>query len=90
MGAICMRCRRDMEMSPGCVPGKYADGSGARFEPLRVGIVGILLPACTGCGACRGEVHHLGCEQEECPKCSGQLISCDCGLTWRPAISPLR
>ena len=33
------------------------------------------------CGDCRvpeGALHHFGCDQERCPVCSGQLISCDC------------
>lgn len=25
-----------------------------------------------------GNVHHFGCDIERCPKCSKQLISCDC------------
>lgn len=33
---------------------------------------------CHDCGATRGEYHGLGCDMERCPKCGGQLISCDC------------
>jgi hypothetical protein len=25
-----------------------------------------------------GNLHHMGCDMERCPKCKGQLISCDC------------
>ena len=28
----------------------------------------------------KGNFHHLGCDIERCPKCEGQLISCNCGL----------
>jgi hypothetical protein len=77
-----------MDAAPGCIAGTFMDGAGARFDPIPVGVVGIRAPICNGCGACRGEVHHVGCDQEECPKCRGQLVSCACSLTWRPAISP--
>jgi hypothetical protein len=33
---------------------------------------------CHDCGAPVGQVHHLGCDVEECPICHGQLISCAC------------
>ena len=33
---------------------------------------------CGGCGGAVGGFHHPGCEVERCPKCHGQLITCDC------------
>lgn len=33
---------------------------------------------CHDCGAKEGEIHQEGCDMERCPKCLGQLISCDC------------
>lgn len=33
---------------------------------------------CIDCGAVEGEYHAVGCEQERCPFCGGQLISCGC------------
>ncbi|MEW6016485.1 MAG: hypothetical protein AB1760_00260 [Pseudomonadota bacterium] len=34
-------------------------------------------PTCHDCGAEVGELHELGCDVEECPKCHRQLITCD-------------
>lgn len=33
---------------------------------------------CGDCGAKVGFPHHYNCDVERCPKCKGQLISCEC------------
>jgi hypothetical protein len=33
---------------------------------------------CGDCEAADGEIHDLGCDLEDCPRCGGQLISCGC------------
>jgi len=33
---------------------------------------------CRDCGAQRGELHVPTCCWEQCPRCGGQAISCDC------------
>jgi hypothetical protein len=33
---------------------------------------------CHDCGAKRGHYHHFRCDVEQCPRCKGQLLSCDC------------
>lgn len=33
---------------------------------------------CPDCNVVPGGKHHANCDQEYCPKCGGQLISCDC------------
>jgi hypothetical protein len=35
-------------------------------------------PTCRDCGAGRGELHVPTCCWEQCPRCGGQAISCDC------------
>lgn len=36
------------------------------------------LPTCRDCGTAHGELHVPTCCWEECPRCGGQAISCDC------------
>jgi len=33
---------------------------------------------CPGCAVAPGEFHEPGCDVERCPRCKGQMISCDC------------
>ncbi len=33
---------------------------------------------CHDCNVASGGYHHPGCDAEECPRCNGQLISCNC------------
>jgi len=35
-------------------------------------------PYCFECGAFEGELHELGCDNERCPYCGGQLVACLC------------
>jgi len=41
-------------------------------------------PQCDDCGVPRGALHLLGCDLEQCPRCLGQVISCDCFFDERP------
>lgn len=34
---------------------------------------------CHDCGAVVGQLHRRGCDAEECARCAGQKVSCDCG-----------
>jgi hypothetical protein len=75
--AICKWCKKEMTLAAGCtvrsVP--FLDGvSRPRIKWLapKEGV------RCPDCGAQDQHYHHLPCDQEECPVCGGQLISCDC------------
>lgn len=37
-----------------------------------------LAPYCGDCNVALGQVHHPGCDLEECPRCHGQAIGCGC------------
>jgi len=54
-------------------------------DPVVYVIAGTVYPrvcartdACHDCGARTGEFHLQGCDMEQCPRCGGQFISCDC------------
>lgn len=36
---------------------------------------------CHDCQILPGQKHHPGCDMERCPRCRGQLISCNCPIT---------
>lgn len=36
---------------------------------------------CGDCGVKHGGHHHPGCDTENCPRCGGRIISCECGAT---------
>jgi hypothetical protein len=41
---------------------------------------------CPDCAVSSGEFHLQGCDMEQCPRCFGQAISCDCdypAAAWR-------
>lgn len=41
-------------------------------------IPNLKLRNCGDCGVAPGALHHPGCDMEQCPRCSGQSISCNC------------
>jgi hypothetical protein len=45
---------------------------------LRYGAGTRVRDTCADCGVPIGEYHLEFCDQEECPVCHGQLLSCDC------------
>lgn len=80
--AICRYCDREM-LNPEITTCRwntgigYADGAALSPVPYQ--------PddpepghRCHDCGIAPGGYHHPGCDMEICPRCNGQLISCDC------------
>ncbi len=55
---------------------------GSTYERVRYGSEhddwGADRHGCHDCRVIKGQIHVWGCDGEECPKCGGQLISCDC------------
>ena len=37
--------------------------------------------SCRDCAAARGQLHVPRCCVEDCPRCGGQVISCECGAS---------
>jgi hypothetical protein len=91
--AICKYCQQEMNGAAGCVkmPVRTIEGN---LDPIPYGSEqqhppaasgqhhhGVLLgspPRCHDCDVLAGHYHHPGCDWEECPRCHGQLIGCDC------------
>ena len=73
-----------MNAGEACTLSGYDDLEGGSYERVRYGQErrfgqGRILP--TNCHDCRtplGAWHHPGCDVEECPRCGGQAIACDC------------
>ena len=58
---------------------KYPDGEVLKpipYDPKRLHLPGWF--RCPDCNVVPGGNHHRNCDQAYCPKCGGQLISCDC------------
>lgn len=39
-----------------------------------------MIHKCGDCGRQTGQLHLDGCDIERCPKCKGQLLSCECSF----------
>jgi hypothetical protein len=56
----------------------YGKEAGRKASPNR---------ACHDCAVAFGQFHVPGCDWEQCPRCGGQLISCDCEIFWDTFMS---
>jgi hypothetical protein len=76
----CIDCNQDMTTAEGCTL-EALTIEGNTFDRRRWGKER-LWPRpkkgerCGDCAALPAQLHHLGCDIEECPRCSRQLISC--------------
>lgn len=81
------RCGREMIAQRGC---KYShlECEGKFYKRIKVGDFeenGFPLcddGTCHDCGAMEGYYHHVNCDVERCPICGGQLLGCDCRISY--------
>ena len=75
---ICEDCKCNMTEVDSCTV-KYISIGGIPYE--RDTAYYDVNEHCHDCGIKNtpGNIHHFGCDIERCPRCDGQLISCDCG-----------
>jgi len=83
-GAICKDCGQHMFEAEGCNSAyallavkriKYGDEY-RHVDPEQNKLHGYDKP-CHDCGAKIGHYHHAGCDEEKCPICGFQIITCD-------------
>ena len=85
MNAICKVCKKEMARNGGCTEGWVVykiDGKLDIFNRTTHNHQITEGEPCHDCNAKAGEYHHWGCDMERCPRCGGQLISCDCPVEY--------
>lgn len=78
--AVCEYCDQEMLDGVGCTTTTYDDfKDGAARERLPLGEDRATPEGrCFDCRVPLGALHHPGCDEERCPGCRGQAISCRC------------
>lgn len=86
--AICDDCNQEMIMGGGCTFNVIENNEGEKYDRLpyekEPEYADVMPDVCHDCNAGLGKYHHFGCDMERCPKCHGQLITCDCN--WKLVI----
>lgn len=95
--AICQECNQDMLTAAQCTANftiVFPDGQQLAAIPFgserRCPLTDAERPhvRCGDCNVTPGGPHHPGCDQEECPRCRRQLISCGCFAEVDPTSQP--
>ncbi len=79
----CTYCNEDVKMVKSCSNNKggrkihFFDGDVTAIPWSGKG-------ECPECHVPRGEFHHPGCDEEDCPKCKNKLTKCQCLAERRP------
>ena len=75
--AQCKDCKQEMLTAEGCDVTHLIDSKGRVYVRSLENWAG---PGkrCHDCAAMFGKPHHFGCDEERCPKCGIQIISCEC------------
>jgi len=76
----CELCENNINNCSGCTEEKKIKFSNyPDMEPVRVGdSEDSSREKCHDCGALSGNIHHMWCDMERCPRCGDQFITCDC------------
>ena len=82
---VCLSCGLKMAPGNGCLVSHIRHGD-QYYERIKAGDKTDLFygmtqkQRCNGCGVKKGQYHHMGCDNERCPKCRKQLFICECSL----------
>ena len=74
--AICQWCKQEMNSADGCTGNNFNKTPLEGLQPIPCSLDG--RERCHDCNVLAGQFHHPGCDNEECPQCGGQIISCGC------------